>query len=157
MCCCFQISLHSCFSLSFCPPPPPYTGKCRNRLISKSAKMPLYSILVFGVWVWLGSQESLPKNWVAECTAGVGGSRQNRGQLFALHLLPCIIEALWSCWKTYFLHHFVGLYNHLGTSLSALQQEGFKSHLIFLIGKLSYCQICLSIRSLWFAGAGIKC
>ena len=37
---------------------------------------------------------------------------------------------------------------YLGTSLSALQQEGFKSHLIFLIGKLSYCQICLSIRSL---------
>lgn len=127
MCCCFQILLHWYAAFPFHPPTTsPLTMKCRNRLISKYATMPLYSALVSGVWVWLGSQEPLPERWMAECTIGgrvVGGrrgGRQNRGQPFPLHLFPCTIQALWSCWKTSFLHHFVWLYNHRWTSLSAL-------------------------------------
>lgn len=77
------------------------------------------------------------------------------GKTFPLHLFPCTVQDLWSCLKAYFLYRFFWLDNRLWTSLSALQQiKVQKSH--FFIGRLAYCQICLSVLRLCKAEAWTK-
>lgn len=79
------------------------------------------------------------------------------GKTFPFHLFPCTVQDLWSCLKAYFLYCFVWLDNRLWTSLSALQQIRVqKSLFFFLIGRLAYCQICLSVSRLCNAEARIK-
>lgn len=145
----------------FFPFTSPHPMKCRNRLIAKYAKMLLYTVLVFEEWVWLGdTSPCLRGEWLSVWTGG-GGSRdgrQNRAQPFALHVFPCTIQALCFCWKTLFSLSFCLVKQpSLNFSVSSSTNKGSEVTASFWGGRLSYCQICLSIRSLWFAGARIKC
>lgn len=135
MCCCFQISLHWYAAFPFHLPLTPHTVKCRNNLISKYAKMSLYSVLIFGVWVWLGSQEPLPKRWVAKCTTGVGVGEVDRIEDSPL---------LYICFPAPFkLYDLVGKHIFSGyTTISELLCQLFNSKdseltIFFFTGRLS--------------------
>lgn len=87
------------------------------------------------------SSPCLKGEWLSVQTGGGGirAGRGARGQPFALHLFPCTTQALWSCWKIYFLYHFVWLNNHLQTSVSALQQIRVQKSYFYLMERWSYC------------------
>lgn len=115
------------------PPPPPWNAE---NVWSQS--MPRCHFLVSR---YLGFESNLEDTspclkgeWLSVQTGGGGirAGRWNRRQPFAFYLFPCTIQALWSCWKTYFLYHFVWLNNHLWTSVSAPQQIRVqKSYFVF--------------------------
>lgn len=113
--------------------------------------------LVFILLLWQDTSSFLAsmmrlEGWKGEKVRLLNGVS---GKTFLLHLFPCTVQDLWSCLKAYFLYRFFWLDNRLWTSLSALQQIRVqKSH--FFIGRLAYCQICLSVSRLCKAEAWTK-